>query len=240
LEKSAPIAEELVSNSGRLYLIFGGIAAGMGMPPLEFYKSFRILNENKIFFRDFSQSWYQDGLPGIGKNVFEVGEFIKGRIATLNPGEVFFIGNSMGGFAAILFASLVGKGTAIAFAPQTFISPVKRLKYCDRRWPRQITNTYLKTALKKHVWDLKRWLINNGKDIKVEIFVSKNDRLDYIHANQLRGLKTVNIYEYDTGGHGLVRHLRDKGKLSDILFGTTNRAPSDDVRCGKKRAPHES
>lgn len=214
-----PVLKKYVEESKKLYLIFGGISAGLGMVPFEFYKTARIVDENKFFFRDFSQSWYQNGLPGVGRNVFEVAGYIRETIDGLQPEEIYFVGNSMGGFAALLFASLVGKGKAIAFAPQSFISPILRYKHLDHRWQKQIIQTYIKTFYKKHVWDLKKWLATSTNDLNADIFVSKRHRLDYLHANRLRSTKAINIHEYDVGGHALVKCLRDEGHLPDILLG---------------------
>ena len=213
------VLEELIPASNRLYFIFGGIAAEIGMPPFEFYNASRILTENKIFLRDFTQSWYQNGLPDLGRDVFELAEYLAQKIRQVNPVDVYFVGNSMGGFAAILFATLIGSGTAIAFAPQTYISPIAKLRHLDLRWPKQIVTTYFTTLAKRHVWDLKALLSANQNKAKIEIHVSTKDRLDLLHARRLRGVTRLTIHEYDVGGHALVRHLRDEGRLSGILHG---------------------
>ena len=213
------ILEELIPGSSKLYFLFGGVAAEMAMPPFEFYASARIIEENKIFLRDFSQAWYQNGLPGVGGDLYAIRDFIQAKIAELNPAEVFFVGNSMGGYAAILFASLVGRSTAIAFAPQTFVSPVKRLRHRDRRWFKQIAGMYLRTVFKAHIWDLKACLKPLQNETRIEIFVSEDDPLDYLHALRLQGLEGVQIHECPVGGHTLVKQLRDEGKLPAILAG---------------------
>ena len=106
-DDQAPLLEEILSESERLYFIFGGILNRIdGMLPFEFYASSRILGYSKIFFRDFSQSWYQSGLRGFANDIYELESFIKQRISALQPSKVYFVGNSMGGFAAILFASM--------------------------------------------------------------------------------------------------------------------------------------
>ena len=217
LDNESPILEEIIPGSKRIYFIFGGFFAGMGMMPFEFFKSSQILKENKIFFRDFSQAWYQNGLPGIGRDIYEVRDYINQKIAQLNASEVFFVGNSMGGYAAILFSTLVGSGQAIAFAPQTFISPLKRLKYRDNRWAPQVLKAYRSSIFKKHHWDLQPLLAKRTDLSTIHIFVSRKNRLDFIHANQLRCIDNVTIHEYDVGGHALVKYLRDAGKLPDIL-----------------------
>lgn len=215
-----PIEVELSTDGSSLYFFFGGIAAGIGMPPFEFYNSSKIIDENKIFIRDFSQCWYQNGLSKKSKNINSIAKYIEYQIKEINPKKIFFVGNSMGGYAAILFASLIGKGHAIAFAPQTFISPMLRLKYRDFRWKRQIFNMYKKSIFKPKVWNLKPFLLNSKGNQIISIFVSKEDTLDYIHASHLKNISCVNVYEFEMGGHGIVTLLRDEGKLPLIMSGT--------------------
>lgn len=228
LDNQLPILEEIFPGSNRIYFIFGGIFSGMGMMPFEFFKSSQILQENKVFFRDFSQSWYQNGLPGVGKNIYDIRDYINSKIAQLNPSEVFFVGNSMGGYAAILFSTLVGSSQAIAFAPQTFISPFKRWKHRDSRWTKQVLKTYRLSIFKEHYWDLQLLLDKHPDSANIHIFVSQKHELDFVHANQLRPFNKVKIHEYDVGGHALVKYLRDAGKLPEIL---TLKIDSNDSSC---------
>jgi predicted esterase YcpF (UPF0227 family) len=211
---------QLSEKSKNLYLFFGGIAAGIAMPPFEFYNSAKIIDENKIFIRDFEQCWYQKGLPGISNDIQSTAKYIQKWIKKIKPEKIFFVGNSMGGYAAILFATLIGRGEVIAFAPQTFISPVLRLRHIDARWSSQILKTYFKSSFKTKVWDTKTLLKNKKSSQKISIFVSKDDRLDYIHALHLKSLLNVKVFEFDGGGHGIVKLLRDQGKLPAIMSGS--------------------
>lgn len=220
MSEAKPIERDLISGASKLYIFFGGIGGQIAMPPFEFFKAAKIIDENKIFVRDLRQSWYQDGLPGISADIYSTARFLEKEIQDLNPEKVFFIGNSMGGYAAILFATLIGHGEAIAFAPQTFISPFKRLIHSDKRWSKHIRNTYNRSLFKKKIWDLKALLAKSNFNPKISIFVSKYNRLDRIHADYLREFKNIRIYEFDEGGHEIVRFLRDSGKLPAILLGT--------------------
>jgi len=210
-------------ESNKLFITFGGLRGNIVMPPFEFYKSLKIVHENKIFIRDTAGSWYQCGLPGLADNIFDLGELINNKITEINPKEVFYFGNSMGGFAAIFFAAYLRRGKAIAFSPQTFISLSKRLKNLDFRWQRPIFDIYKKSFFKKHIYDLEKVFDENNKGFSVEIFVAKNNRLDMIHANYLKKFKNVKINQYDLnpqdekGSHCLVYFLRDQGVLENII-----------------------
>ncbi len=98
-----PIEMELSDNGNNLYRYFGGIAAGIAIPVFEFYSASKIIDEHKLFIRDFAQCWYQDGLPSISKDVYSTARYLKKQIEKINPDKTYFVGNSMGGYAAILF-----------------------------------------------------------------------------------------------------------------------------------------
>lgn len=210
---------QLSKNGTNLYIFFGGIAAGIGMPIFEFYNYSKIMDENKIFVRDFSQCWYQDGIQGVSKDINSTVKYLKDMIEAISPEKTFFVGNSMGGYAAILFAHLIAEGEAVAFAPQTFISPLLRFKHKDKRWKKQIYSAYLKGLFKRKEWNLKTLLLSSNNNIKVSIFVSKNNQLDHIHALHLKEVSNVNIFEFEQGGHGVVKILRDNGDLHAIMTG---------------------
>jgi hypothetical protein len=215
---NSPVLEELSPGSDRLYFIFGGIMASVDdMLPFEFYKTARILGYSKIFFRDFSQSWYQCGLRGIANDIYDLSVFLKSRINELQPKKIYFVGNSMGGFAAILFSSMLGTGKAIAFSPQSCLSFSKRLRLGDSRWRTKIIRMYGKTIFRKHYYDLQNVLIDNPHDFTIDIHVSRAEQLDMKHALALQQFRQVRIHQYDLGGHTLVRHLRDNNMLASIM-----------------------
>lgn len=220
-----PIEIEFAANRENLYVFYGGISAGIGMNVLEFYKVSRIIDENKIFVRDFSQCWYHEGLPGISNDIDSTVAHIDHLIKQINPKRTFFVGNSMGGYAAILFGSLLGNIDVIAFAPQTFICPILRLKHGDSRWQEQVNETYSKSILKRREFDLRPLLLCSNQSLKVSIFVSTEDRLDYIHAARVKDIAGVRVYEYESGGHGVVKMLRDNDKLAAIMLGRYEQNP---------------
>ena len=144
---------------------------------------------------------------------------IRDEIDLLKPDKVFFVGNSMGGFAAILFATLIGSGHVIAFAPQTFIGPFSRIRAMDFRWQKQIFKTYASSVGKPKYFDLRKVMLNYKRKIKIQIFVSSDHRLDSRHAQHLQGLSGVEIISFKGGGHGIVKDLRDRNLLPEMLSG---------------------
>lgn len=211
-----PVNEDLVPGSEKLFIFFGGIVGAIGMPPFEFYRASKILDYSKVFLRDFSQSWYQRGLPAIGDDAFAIGEYLRTKIAESGASEIIFVGNSMGGFAALLFCSMLQCGKTIAFVPQTFVCQEKRLKYGDQRWAPQIAAMH-KTRVSSDIYDLKPWIQNRFPEIQAKVYVSTSDVLDTLHANELTGFANIDIHRFADTGHQLVTKLRDDGLLAQIL-----------------------
>lgn len=203
----------------KLYIFFGGINGKIGgIPPFEFYQTSKLLNASKIFLRDLDQAWYQTGLPGLTKNCFETKELILKKILEIQPKDTIFVGNSMGGFAAILFGVLIGKGRVVAFSPQTFISLRKRFLKRDSRWNTKIYKTYLKSFYKKHIYDLKNIMkVYPQNKVNINVYVSLNDKMDCLHAENISQFDNVKLNKLSFGNHGVVKSLRNQGKLDKIL-----------------------
>lgn len=216
-ERAHSVIEELVPDSQTLFLIFGGRKGAMGMPTFEFYRSTSILSESRIFFRDLSQSWYHCGLAGLTQNIDQTCDYIQALLDRINPKQTVFVGNSMGGFAAILFSTLLNTGRVVAFSPQTFIGPRKKLMAGDFRWKQATLGTYVRAAKKPRYFDLGLLLQNPDRRNALDIHVSTLDKLDIKHAENIRGYRDVNVHRHDIGGHSLVKYLRDNGSLKSLL-----------------------
>lgn len=219
LSNLEPVCVEASRPGEQVYVFFGGISAGINMPVYEFYRASRILDCNKIFVRDTFQAWYQLGLPSISADLFGTAEHLRELLADLRAPDVTFVGNSMGGFAAIAVCALLGRGRVVAFAPQTFISPWLRLKNRDGRWMKEINRACLRSMFKRRIWDLRKLLLSTPAAPDISLFVSRRESLDLLHADHLRGLGEVKVFGFDEGGHGIVKLLRDKGLLPVIMAG---------------------
>lgn len=66
---------------------------------------------NYIFFKDDEQAYYNGDYD-------KIQTIIKDYISEYNPPHTYFIGQSAGGFAAILFGELIGVDKVISIAPQ--------------------------------------------------------------------------------------------------------------------------
>lgn len=195
-----------------LIITFGGIKNGIGGPIFEFKKT---LNENidchKIFIKDSKQSWYYKGANGLGNNINELKNDIEKLIKEINYSKIITIGSSMGGYAALLFGSLLKVNSIIAFVPQTFVDKETREKHNDERWPKQMKSVH---EHNQNYYDI----INlNFTNINTQIIYGKNDKLDTIHTKRMNKHKSINIIRYDANHQTIFKILKEKNQLIDII-----------------------
>lgn len=213
-DPESPIAFDFSYPNRPVLIAFGGIQGALGIPPFEFFNLCDKLDVNKIFVRDIRQSWYHAGLPDLSRNVRETVMFLDFKIEESQSTNLIVIGNSMGGYASILFGLLLNAETIHAFSPQTFIDKVHRFIYLDNRWTKRIRAMH-KVAEKQYL-DLINIVKSNNKS-QINIYYSTEDRLDKIHACRLKKIPNVKLYSYKKGGHSVVKILKRSGELQKII-----------------------
>jgi acetyl esterase/lipase len=205
------------ADADTLFVFFGGIAGGMGMPPFEFMRIMESIRAKKLFLRDLAQAWYQSGLPSIGPRLVDVTGYLRQTIESADCRNVVFMGNSMGGFAAILFGASLKVTAVHAFSPQTSITRRYRLQQWDRRWRSQIHRAYSCAPKAELCLDVSPIVEHAKGRTPIHIYFGETNRLDRAHATRMAKLPGVRLHAYAEGGHQLVRHLRDSGELASIL-----------------------
>jgi hypothetical protein len=211
----ASVTLDLKPGLDTLLVVFGGIAGSLGIPPFEFFNTTQGIPASKIFVRDLNQSWYHGGLRGITDNIEGVRDYLKERMIEANARRTVLVGNSMGGYAAIIFGIMIGANVVHSFSPQTFIDNWHRVWHRDFRWHKQIAKTH-HIGMKKY-FDLKNILKGETSGCEINIYYSTMHRLDKIHAERMRIRKNIVFHSFEKAGHGLVKYLRDEGKLSEII-----------------------
>ncbi|WP_116127897.1 alpha/beta hydrolase [Lewinella sp. IMCC34183] len=217
----------LASFEGRnnLLVSFGGIQQGLGMPVFEFFNSISDIPCDKIYLRDFHQAWYQKGVDAELDHVDQVTTYLRDTIREKNYDNVCFLGNSMGGYAAILFGTLLNVDTVISFAPQTFIGRFRRLLTFDRRWSGQLSDVYAYDRKRPEYFDLKEQLAAAAPyATRINLYYSPQHRLDRKHAERLRESANVTLHPVDEGGHAVVKVIRDRGELKSLIQNTFQQA----------------
>ena len=111
--------EDIKSNE-TLIVSFGGYAHAIGgIQPFEFLNFLKVFDTDKLYLKDSFSSSYHKGVKGISTDVDTTVEYLRNYIKRYS--KVLFIGNSGGGYAAVLFGSLLNVEYVLAFVPTTIL-----------------------------------------------------------------------------------------------------------------------
>ena len=189
------------NNSKTLVISFAGQGMGIGaMPQFEFlnFLNKQFPNTEKHFYLDKESKWYHKGIDGISTSISETEVYLRNEINGFD--HVIFIGSSAGGYAAILFGSLLNVETVLAFRPQTIIPA----------WVSQNKDTEKYINLNAHINKTTKYVIYGemkaGKDQDPYHHIS--------HCENIEEHDNVNIIRMHSVD---LRSMRDKGELRGIF-----------------------
>jgi len=198
-------------SSKFLYFIFGGVMNGFGMPRYEFERTAKSEGIDCYLFRDLSQSWYSLNNDEILSDIT--------RILNKSKKPVIFVGNSMGGFAAIKYGIKLKIATIIAFSPQYSVNLIDKLKLLDPRWLKILLKSPKSYLKNQDILGLSLLLKGNTQS-KIKIYYGSENKLDERNVNAIVKDSINELLEvkpYNTSGHSLVKDLRDNNKLFSII-----------------------
>jgi pimeloyl-ACP methyl ester carboxylesterase len=223
-EADVALSLDMADESSTLLLAFGGLNSRIGMPPFEFLSLTGEIPVKRMFVRDLRQSWYHRGLPGYGDSIASVAESLSELIAGHGVQRLVVAGNSAGGYAALVFGTLLGADEVLCFAPQTILDLDVLASMGDHRWDENLRPLVAADALDRGWVDLGDALPRASAlprtrhaRTRHRVFFDVSLQVDRLHCERLLGIEGLRLYRFGNGGHHLVRTLRDRGVLEQIL-----------------------
>lgn len=217
-EENVSVSLDTQSDSRTLLIAFGGMNLQIGIPPFEFLSLTGDIPVKRLFVRDLHQSWYHRGMPGYGDTLMAVADSLGRMIAEEDVERLVVAGGSAGGYAALVFGSLLGADVVLCFSPQTILDLDVLARMGDHRWDDHLKPLVAHGALDPNWVDLRVALPPARRaDTRYRVFVDDTVSTDRQHAERLSGLDGLVLYRFGRGGHSLVRGLRDSGALPGIL-----------------------
>jgi len=185
-----------VTNANTVIVSFAGHDRIYGgIPRFEFVhfleKHFQHIG--KHFYMDKNRNSYHNGIVGISKNIDETLPHLQAEIAPYS--NVIFLGVSSGGYAAILFGSLLNVKSVLAFIPQT----IRRNQNIDEKY-RDISS-YINNTTKYFIYG------NNS-------ISNINDAHHIYHCERIARHSNVYLTKKEKLN---LKNMRDNGELYDIL-----------------------
>jgi pimeloyl-ACP methyl ester carboxylesterase len=209
---------EMDADSRTLLIAFGGMYGRIGMPPFEFFSLAGGIPVKRLFVRDLRQAWYHRGIPGHGTTLTSVADALRELLARHEVDRLVVTGNSAGGYAALLFGTLLRADVVLCFAPQTVLDPEILAAIGDHRWDVHLEPLVREGALDSRWVDLGTALagVPHGAS-RYEVYFDESLSVDRQHVERLLGMPNLRLYRFGRGRHHLVASLRDSGALALIL-----------------------
>lgn len=157
-----------------------------GVPKIEFanFLETYFSHIDAQFYIDNTCSSYHHGMQGVSTNIDETVEYLRQRFEGYD--KIICLGASAGGYAAILFGSLLKVDTVMAFIPQTI------LKHKDREDKYRNLAPFINPGTKYHVFgDISITDENNCHHISQCENIAKhsNVKLERMYGVNLKALK---------------------------------------------------
>ncbi len=188
-------------GSGSAVVSFAGVGLGSdGIPQQEFVRTLERMDHDQYYVIDKTRSWYNV----TGSEIVER----LGPLLAMNR-SVFTLGNSMGGFGAIYFASRLPKcTTAVAFGPQYSVKQdIVPNEVRWRHWRKSIAE-----------WRVPHALVDATPGVKSHVFFGRIGR-DRSHARLFidNAPEGMSIYLLAGQSHHTASYLRQMGCLIPML-----------------------
>ena len=210
---------DLDHASPTLVIAFAGLKGFLGgFPAFEFRNTLSSVNVKSAFLRDHYAAWYHRGVLDVGPDIDAIVDLL--RELRSQADELVMIGNSAGGYAALLFGSLLGC-EAHAFSPQTFIDPEMIDAAGDRRWDPELEALVASGRFDRRYGDLAPVIAASNGTFHVYHGVLHPD--DVKHAQHIRELSNVTVHALPETDHRVVLKLRQTGWLQEFLRGMADR-----------------
>lgn len=201
-------------TSAEAVVAFTGVGHQMGaMQKLEFVGTSASGGANHVFFViDKKRSWFSG--EGLAERIVQT---LKQAMQDCGITDVTTLGNSMGGYGALLFAGQLGAKAAVAFVPQ-FTMDLSVIN--ERRWGQ----------FRENMVDDNLPLVTDHlrEGTRHYVIFGKGSWRDVPHANGFAGHPLVETWMIDGVDHRLSVFLKEKGVLTDAIMAMKD-GRSDDL-----------
>ena len=216
----SPKAVECVPYEKRsdVIIIFTGKQPDLSAPRFNLVKGTIHWPLHKIYVKDINNSWYHGEHPEIGGGIINLKEHLEEFLQELSYSNVYTVGGSMGGYAAMLYGCLLEADVVSTFGPQTFIDKWNRLKSLDFRSMAEKRKLYQYASSNPDFFDLKKVLAATKNLPEIHIHIGRKNRIDQYHVKHLGNYPSIKIHLYETKRHDISIMLKRQNKLYDTVL----------------------
>lgn len=234
IAKSPYVSEEFTVEfirPGLPVVVSFAFVGWQGLPEYDFVNRLKRIEElsqrqlNKIFLKDNSNSWYHGGVKGLGSSIDEVARSLEILIQSMSPSQVICIGQSMGGYAAMVLGIRLQADTIISFGSLSCLDSNFLQLVQDTRWLPTVLELESRNFSCQY-FDLVPLCQRKSAHTKIHYIFGSNHReetgdpnLDAVHASRLEvACPDMQIYGYPQSGHAIVKYLSDTHAINSLLL----------------------
>ena len=201
--------------SSTTVIVFIGMAMRLDVAIYFFQRILTRHKFNVIYVFDWANVYYFGGIRGLGQNLRETIASLRRKCAELGTRRLICLGQSSGGYAAVLYGARLKADGVLVFSPVV-------LSVMEDRTLARISAVKGKRLERRDV-DLKRILSDSRVRPFTRIVFGADNKSDVASARHLSGLR--NVVEHPLSGvasHGSVEVTTISGEFSKILAGFCN------------------
>lgn len=210
------------SPSDKCLIIFSSV----DIPPgkFMFWRVMQPINLSKIYINDIDNSWYVNGVPGFGSGLEDSVEKLCQILIDCRFKELIFVGPSMGGFGAILFATLISHKVAnvkirvLSFGGEFFLY---------KKLTRSLKFSIKSNQNLHHEFKDVRNLISNS-NVQITHVYGAGDINDIYQADLVRNFGNVDLICVKDAPHAVANYIGKKFNLTSFISKYLNEEPYDD------------
>ncbi|MHA3979555.1 hypothetical protein ACW9UR_17920 [Halovulum sp. GXIMD14794] len=204
-ESETLLVRHMPGSESTLVIAVGGIHGGLGGVQVdEFAGTASGGGRNHVLFvRDKLRSWFsrEDVLPPLV-------ELVQNFIAANGITKVVTIGNSMGGYGALLLPKHVPVDVAIAFAPQVSMHDEV---ITEPRW--RNTREHFGPLLERNLAEC----LQDRTQYYYYVVFGRADIRDRKHIRLMDQRENLRLYKVPGSQHSVAKDLKDAGVLRDLV-----------------------
>jgi acyl carrier protein len=216
-----PILVTKGENARVLVIAFTGFGGRLGFRPYDFMALTGALAYSRILVRDPFRAWYHRGLGGDVTSFLDLTHLLQSHARALGPETIITIGNSSGGYAALLSGHLMKADYAHALSPQTYLDARNILRYRDvpmvRGHWRDLLGLRRSRSATPAYLDLRRALSSDNGKTRYFVHVCAGANRDRRRAEHLTGLARLSMLRYPGARHQVAGVMARHGFLREIL-----------------------
>ena len=212
-----PILFERGTDESVLIIAFSGGARKLDVPVHEFFATTKTLGYNRILLWDKHYMFYHYGVDRQRRDWPSLLDYLRREIERLQPKQLFCVGTSGGGYAALIAGHYLKADFVHAFGPQTKIDitreGIRSARHPFNRWVMSWSR-----RVHRPVLDLAPVLSRFNGRTRYFVHYGVGHEDDRCFADRIAGLPSVVTLGYPCSAHAIAIFLAKKKFLGHVLL----------------------